>query len=440
MANSETDKLELVQPISARDVPGLFKRTLASKDGFCIEVFRGERHLGSIVSKDETLVSNPLRSFESLGVRRDDMLYRVNLGGKLFTLEGTFTTSDNLHPGYKVVFELAVANPSQFTTRYRQQDDPVRIALAALEGELRRYAGLRSYNRLKSDELGYRVEHTLNVGNNKTIGLDVARVHDVVILADPHEQKKREVIQEKEIERTGVVEGLKTDTIKNDFERVERNKDDEEKWQRERRESEENRFKVRLDSLADSIMIEERNRIKDLLDEGRTLQEISQTYPELGMAFPSSLSSNSGRYIDRQERPELASRAGQRSFNNEPLDGQVDVDRVSPRGTARQKIEALSLSHLGFTLLPITPTQGQRASAGLTEGGQAFLVTMIDDAGIAEIAGVSIGDIVVGVNEEIVSDAEMLADALKLRDAVGQIALSVLRGRQLISLSLNPMN
>lgn len=440
MANIETDKLELVQPISARDVPGLFKRTLSSKDGFCIEVFRGERHLGSIVSKDESLVSNPLRSFESLGVRRDDMLYRVNLGGKLFTLEGTFTTSDNLHPGYKVVFELAVANPSQFTTRYRQHDDPVSIALAALNGELRRYASLRSYNRLKSDELGYRIEHTLNVGNNKSIGLDVVRVHDVVILADPHEQKKREVIQEKEIERTGVVEGLKTDAIKFDFERVERRKDDDDKWHRERRDAEENRFKVRLDGLAEITMIEERNRIKDLLDAGLTLQEIAQMHPELGMAFPSLPSTSSGKYVDRQGQPVLTKGAGQSSFNDEPLDGQVDVDRVSPRGTSRQKVDALSLDHLGCTVLPIIPTQGQRASAHLMEEGQAFLVTIIDDEGIADTAGLSIGDIVVGVNEEIVSDAEMLVDALKLRNSAGQVSLRILRGKQLISLPLDAMD
>jgi hypothetical protein len=113
------------------------------------------------------------------------------------------------------------------------------------------------------------------------------RVHDVVILADPHEQKKREVIQEKEIERTGVVEGLKTDAIKFDFERAERRKDDDEKWHRDRRDAEENRFKVRLDGLAEITMIEERNRIKDLLDAGHTLQEIAQMHPELGMAFPS---------------------------------------------------------------------------------------------------------------------------------------------------------
>ncbi|HLX41158.1 MAG TPA: PDZ domain-containing protein [Ktedonobacteraceae bacterium] len=440
MANIETDKLELVQPISARDVSGLFKRTLSSKDGFCIEVFRGERHLGSIISKDESLVGNPLKSFESLGVRRDDALYRVSLGGKLFTLEGIFTTSDNLHPGYKAVIELAVTNSSQFIMRYRQQDDPERIALAALEGELRRYASLRFYNRLKSDELGYRIEHTLNVGSNKTIGLDVVCVHDVVILADPHEQKKRAVIQEEEIKRMGVVEGLKTDTIKNEFERGERQKDDEENWHREQRDAEQKRLKVRLDGLADILMIDERNRIRDLLDADYTQQQITQMHPEFGMAFPALPSSNSVAYIDRQERLKLASKGDQRPLNDEPLDGQVDVDRVSPHGTARQKIEALSLHHLGFTLLPITPTRRQRESAALAEDGQAFLITLIDDAGIADAAGLSIGDIVVGVNEEIVSDAEMLVDALKLRDHAGQIALRVLRGRQLISLTLDPIS
>jgi hypothetical protein len=440
MANIETDKLDLIQPVSAEDARGWFRRKISSRDGFSIEIFRGERHLGS-VSKEETLVGDLSKIYENLGVRRDDTIYCVNLGGKLFTLEGTFTTSDGFHPGYKAVFELAVINPAQFIIRYRQQDDPVRIALAALEGELRRYASFRARDRLKSDELSYRLEHTLNAGNNKAIGLDVVRVHDVVILADLHEQKIREVKRAKELERTTVEEGLRTKAIKADFGRTERDKGLRAQLGAQKRADEERRLRGRLDSLARIVIVEEGNRIRDKLSAGHSLQQISQEHPELGMAFPTLPASTSGRYIDRGKRSELTGRASQRPLEDSdtvPLYGQVDVDRVSPRGTSRQKMEAFSLDTLGFTILPTNLTQGQRASASLT-GSQAFLVTMVED-GVAEAAGLSIGDIVVGVNDEIVSDVEMLADALKLRDRTGQISLRVLRGKQLISLPLRSVD
>src|SRR5260370_30259769 len=125
MANTETDRLQLVESVPVKGILGIFGRTISVADGFSIEVFRGEQHLGSILSKDIALASDVKKSVEKLGVRSDDTLYRINLGAKLLTLNGAFGTSDGFEPSYKVVLEICVVNPKQFALRYRQQDDPV---------------------------------------------------------------------------------------------------------------------------------------------------------------------------------------------------------------------------------------------------------------------------------------------------------------------------
>ena len=109
MPNIETDKLGFVQIVSVKGILSLFGRTISVADGFSIEVFRGDRHHGSILSKDVALASDVKKTVERLGVRHDDTLYQVNLGAKLFTLEGNFATPDHLQPGYKVVLETLSA-------------------------------------------------------------------------------------------------------------------------------------------------------------------------------------------------------------------------------------------------------------------------------------------------------------------------------------------
>lgn len=184
MANTETDLLQLVEILPVRGTFGHLEQNSLIAEGFSIEIFRRGYYIGSILSKDGASLSDARRSLIKLGVRDGDTLCRVNLATKLLALKGTFTTADHYAPSYEVVVEISVVNPQQFASSYMQQRDPVRICQVALEGELRRYAALRTHDRLKRDELSYRVEHTLNVGNNKTIGMDIIRVHDVDISID----------------------------------------------------------------------------------------------------------------------------------------------------------------------------------------------------------------------------------------------------------------
>jgi CHAT domain-containing protein len=328
VANTETDRLQLVEIVPVRGLLGIFGRTISVADGFSIEIFRGEQHLGSIFSKDIALASDVKKSIEKLGVRPDDTLYRVNLGAKLLTLSGTFGTTDGFEPGYKVVLEIGVVNPKQFAMRYRQQDDPVRISQVALEGELRRYATLRTHDRLKRDELSFRVGHTLNVGNNKAIGIDVIRVHDIDIYMDSHQQKLRDVA------RTGEIDQLETrEKLKSQFSRDERG--------REARQQEEQLRLESLSQVANMYTQAQITRLREELEAGRSPQNILADHPELRRIFAVSPPPNLGEIV--AENPELQSvfKATKYSVNElaEPEQTKEDQTETSPSTDEQESLE-----------------------------------------------------------------------------------------------------
>lgn len=454
MANIETDKLGLVQIVPVRGIMSLFGRTISVADGFSIEVFRGDRHHGSILSRDVALASDVKITVERLGVRHDDTLYQVNLGAKLFTLEGNFATSDSFQPGYKVVLELSVLNPKQFVMRYRQQDDPVRVAIAALEGELRRYAALRLHNRLRTDDMRYRVEHTLNVGNNKDIGLDVVRVHDVIIFMDPHVQKMREVTQQKEIERTEVVEQIKTDSIKSQSDRDTQEKD----WETERRQKyldmeaerrqnsltrEENRRQDQLDHFIETMTAGLIDRLREKLVSGYSLEEIYSEHPELRGMYPNLLPTNDSGYIppvDRRSLPDSTKQGSTQDDTIPLLYGEAETDTASPRGTSLHKMNAIVIPELGLTFIPVMLDQEQQKIAEKTDPG-AFIITMIDHTENTRTADLLVGDIIVKVNDETISDLQTLADTLRLRinSPAGSLSMHILRYGKLMRINLKSL-
>lgn len=453
MASIEPGKeqLKLIEVIDTKGkgilsgILGL-SRTFSVADGFSIEVFRGEkngeRHIGSLLSKNALVASEVKNSCESMGIRNDDLLLRVSLGGKLITMTGTFTTNDQYQPGYKIVLELAVVNPKQFALRHRQQDDPIGIALAALEGEIRLYGSLRNYDKLKRDDLRYRIGHTLNTGNNKDIGLNVVRVHNVEILMDPHKQEELKAKREAQVEATKVIETGKVDAIKAQleqrrkasdaqFNREEHAKDREVKAQ----DLDEERLQDLLNAAAEEMKQALLQRIREERESGVSFTEILTTHPELQGIY--------GPPPSQRHRPDIAppqpsgllgreGHADAETYAGEVFDGIAETDTASPRGTSRQKLEGFSAAEIGITFIPTTLTEGQRSIArqiGSMEP-EAFVVYAVNPNSPAAIARMMVGDVVVKVNEQIVSSVNTLADALSLRNQAGQISLHVLRGEQ----------
>lgn len=443
MPNTETDQLAFVQMVSVKMVLGgffrLFTREVTIADGFSIEVFRGERHIGSIRSKDVATSSDVKKRFDSIGVHHDDTLYQINLGSKPITLSGSFTTADGYTPGYKLELELGVVDPTQFTMRYRQQSDPVHIAKVALVGELNRYAALRSHDRLKAEELRFRTEHNLNVGNNKHLGLDVVRVHDVSITMDPHLLEKRNIVRKEDLTRTQVVEEQHTTAIKSQFGRDEKIKDTLLNTEITQLSTELQNIALQQDrrnqlyKLGTEKLIQQ---VSEMLDAGYSYDEIYKEYPAAQGLLSSPASGNPAGYISSPDQTSFSSRASQSTNAPDVLFGEVDTDTASPGGMGQQRINGLSRVELGINFMQVQLTEVQCRQIGRAESA-AFLVYSIIAGGIADNGQMLVSDIIVQVNNQMVYNEQMLSDALRLRSQNNKISIQVLRGDRLITLQMD---
>src|SRR5260370_31254649 len=108
MANEMTDELQLVQSATVKGFLGLFGRNLSVAEGFSLEVFRGDSHLGSIISNDIEVAGDVKRRCERLGARGGDTILRVNLGPRTLNLSGKLYTEDGYTRAYEIVLELRV--------------------------------------------------------------------------------------------------------------------------------------------------------------------------------------------------------------------------------------------------------------------------------------------------------------------------------------------
>src|SRR5260221_4810712 len=121
MANLMTDELGLVQVEFAKGVFGLFGRRVSFADGFSLEVFRGQRHLGSILSKDIAIANDFKKSYEQMGISGGDTILRISLGSRILSINGKLYTKDGYIRDYDAVLELQVSNPVLFAQLYQQQ-------------------------------------------------------------------------------------------------------------------------------------------------------------------------------------------------------------------------------------------------------------------------------------------------------------------------------
>src|SRR5438876_494395 len=90
--NEMTDQLGLVDRIPGRGFLAWFSRQQPAQDGFSLEVFRGNVHIGSILSNE--ISGDIKRRYDRLGIRDGDMILRVNLGSRMMNINGLLSTGD----------------------------------------------------------------------------------------------------------------------------------------------------------------------------------------------------------------------------------------------------------------------------------------------------------------------------------------------------------
>jgi len=307
MANEMTDKLQLIQSATIKGFLGLFGRSLSVAEGFSLEVFRGDTHLGSIISNDIKVAGDVKKRCERLGARDGDTILRVNLGPRMLTMGGKLYTQDGYTRAYEIMLELHISHPALFAQCYRQQSDPVMLAKTAIEGEFQKYAERNKHDAMDVAKLRLDAEQTLNIASNQRFGLSVTRAHKSYLWLDPKHAQKLEAWRQADVEQTKLqanaeVEKTRANTaadvtlVQNEREAGIQDFLDENEQKRVSRaadfvriEEAKQQAHIRQQALfgttAQEIMEALSTRLREEIAMGRPLSEIFNDYPQLRDIF-----------------------------------------------------------------------------------------------------------------------------------------------------------
>jgi len=480
MPNSMTDGLGLVQSATVKGFLGLFGRTLSVADGFSLEVFREDSHLGSIMSNDIKVASDVKKRCERLGARDGDTILRINLGPRMLTMTGKLYTHDGYARAYEIVVQVQVNHPPRFAQRYRQQSDPIKMAKEAVEGEFQKYAERNTHDSMDQANLRYLAEHALDIASNQEIGVVVIRAHKSLLWLDPKYARELELrqqarVNQTELETTAQVETTRVNTttevkklqtsreaelqeLQDSYEQRQLSQTSEfvrieEAKQRdfERLEEEKQQAHLRQQALfgttAKEIMEALGVRIREEIDMGRPLSEIFNDYPQLIDIF---LPPGSGsRSLPGTEPKSLAGATGRDTGNSQETIDELDTasrfnvkssgqreSEIQP-GTVREKMgSSIHSTQLGVTLLPKKLSMEQQKNVDL-EYDTAFVVWEIDADSPACKANLQEFDTLIAINGESLRDERVVTDLFSRMEPGALIKLQILRGERLLEVSVD---
>lgn len=141
--NPMTDMLKLVHIETIHK--GWFSPApnLNAGEGFLLEHYRGNVHIGSYSSQQ----LSPAR--QKLDVKDGDIVIRLNLGPRTQLIQGTMRTWDQYIRPYRLPVDLQIHKPAQFLMLYRQENDPVALAVRAIQEALQQYAARTVYEEIR---------------------------------------------------------------------------------------------------------------------------------------------------------------------------------------------------------------------------------------------------------------------------------------------------
>jgi hypothetical protein len=177
--NRMTSSMHLIETIPVRGALDLLKRTSSASDGFSLEVFRGERHLTSIMS-------NSMERRWDLGVLiKGNTILKVNLGYRMMALSGQLYTQDNFTREYEIEMQIHVSNPTLFAMQYIQESDPIFLAQKEMERLLETYTQQARHNDLSGPQMRDLARRTLSSATHQRCGVAVDEVNRFLLKLDP---------------------------------------------------------------------------------------------------------------------------------------------------------------------------------------------------------------------------------------------------------------
>jgi hypothetical protein len=181
--NPLTDALNLVQVETIHRGWFTPAPTINAEEGFLLEHYRGNVHINWFTSKQLP----PSR--HAPDVRDGDTIFRLNLGPRSQLIQGTLQTWDSYTRPYSLLVDFQIGDPAQLLTLYRQEADPVGLAVRAIKEAIQDAASRTIYEDIKPANLVARVESAFyREPNQCKAGLRVVGVHEPSLGPDPSYQ------------------------------------------------------------------------------------------------------------------------------------------------------------------------------------------------------------------------------------------------------------
>jgi hypothetical protein len=220
MYNQVTDRFGFVRTEIVQALP-LLGRTISSKDGYSLEVFRSGEHFASVrprtVVPASTTRQRPVQKPQRMKAANGDVVYWVSVVPQPIPIVGSFTTLDNFVRIYDLTLDLVVSYPELFAKGYRQGKDPVNLAIESFKTEFFDYATKTEHDKLKV------LKQPGSVWNNSLsadTGMKIAQISQSSFRDDPQRLEIAKLQQDAEKDKLAIEIKAKNQNLEDQFERI----------------------------------------------------------------------------------------------------------------------------------------------------------------------------------------------------------------------------
>ncbi len=296
MYNQVTDRFSMVQTEIVKAIP-ILGRTITAVNGYSIEVFRSDVHLGSVRTRDTRETNNTGPESLRMKVSNGDTLFRVSLVPRTVPVVGNLTTKDRFIRPYDVAIDLVVCNPVLFVQGYRLGKDPMHLAIERFKSGFQKYASRTEHDKL------YNFKQPLETWNNalcEYTGMKLMQISQWNLGDDPKREELSAIQQEAEKDALSIIIKAEIQKLEDriERERAEEKREYERHEQRNQKEFEreddtlQQMHKLRKtlrDTAAQEFTDILRERIRETFEGGKSISEVAEDSLKLLNAFHESL-------------------------------------------------------------------------------------------------------------------------------------------------------
>jgi len=270
----------------------VFGRTLFAVEGYSLEVFRGEIHLGSVRTRGAESTSNSWRASVQMKVYNGDVIYWVSLVHQSIPVVGSLSTKDKYIRIYDFTIDLVVSDPVLFIRGYRLGKDPVNVAIESFKYGLQRYAAGIEHDKLSN----FRPSDAWNNSLRERTGMKLIKISQWNFRDDPKRAEVSALQQEAEKIKLSFTIKAEIQKLEDSHER-ERDRQQREHEREEETQQHMHRLHMMLrDTAAEELTAILRERIRYTFETGKQIDEVAEDSLKLLNAFHEAL--QRGRVVD----------------------------------------------------------------------------------------------------------------------------------------------